>query len=120
MTIVPALPFLEARAKVLEVTRAHRAVPPSETLPLLECSGRILAAPVAADRDYPPLPRSVRDGFAVRAEDTPGRLPVQAEVRAGERMWQPLRRACGGDHDRCAHAGRGGRRGDGGACGALR
>jgi len=36
----------------------------------------------AADRDYPPLARSVRDGFAVRAADTPGKLRVIGEVRA--------------------------------------
>ncbi len=44
----------------------------------------MLAEPVAADRDYPPLARSVRDGFAVRAADLPGDLQVIGEVRAGE------------------------------------
>ena len=37
-----------------------------------------------ADRDYPPMDRSVRDGFAVRAADTPGSLLVIGEVRAGD------------------------------------
>ena len=37
-----------------------------------------------ADRDYPPFPRSARDGFAVRASDVPGELLVTSEVRAGE------------------------------------
>ena len=37
-----------------------------------------------ANRDYPPLARSVRDGFAARAADTPGTLRVIGEVRAGE------------------------------------
>lgn len=45
--------------------------------------GRVLAANVAADRDYPPVNRSVRDGFAVRAVDLPGPLRVTGEVRAG-------------------------------------
>ncbi len=48
--------------------------------------GRILAAPVLADRDYPPFDRSTRDGFAVRAADAqaPGaRLECVGELRAG-------------------------------------
>ncbi len=44
----------------------------------------MLAEPVRADRDYPPVSRSVRDGFAVRAADLPGELFVIGEVRAGE------------------------------------
>jgi molybdopterin molybdotransferase len=43
----------------------------------------VLAEAVAADRDYPPFPRSARDGFAVCAADLPGTLRVIGEVRAG-------------------------------------
>jgi molybdopterin molybdotransferase len=50
------------------------------------CAGRLLAADIFADRDYPPLARSVRDGFAVRASDFPGLVRVIGEVRAGERF----------------------------------
>ena len=48
--------------------------------------GRVLAENVLADRDYPPLARSVRDGFAVRAADFPGTVRVIGEVRAGDRF----------------------------------
>jgi molybdopterin molybdotransferase len=41
----------------------------SEEVLLLQSLGRVLAEPVLADRDFPPFPRSTRDGFAVRAED---------------------------------------------------
>jgi molybdopterin molybdotransferase len=51
---------------------------------LSDAAGRVLAGPVASDRDYPTLTRSVRDGFAVRAQDLPGDLFVIGEVRAGE------------------------------------
>src|SRR5260370_12747612 len=51
---------------------------------LLGAGGRVRAEAVTADRDYPPLPRSVRDGFAVRAVDLPGELRVIGEIRAGE------------------------------------
>jgi molybdopterin molybdotransferase len=51
----------------------------------LECAlGRVLAEDVHADRAYPPYARSIRDGFAVRAETFNGRARVIGEVRAGE------------------------------------
>lgn len=53
-------------------------------IPLNRAHGRILAIDITADRDYPPFPRSMRDGFAVRAADLPGELTVIGEVRAGE------------------------------------
>src|SRR5258706_15171417 len=56
----------------------------TETIPLLDAAGRVLAEEIRADRDYPPFPRSARDGFAVRAADLPGELRVIGEVRAGE------------------------------------
>ncbi len=56
-----------------------------ETIPLEAASGRILAEDCAADRDFPALSRSVRDGFAVRAADLPGELRIVGEVRAGDR-----------------------------------
>jgi molybdopterin molybdotransferase len=45
-----------------------------------------LAEDVVADRDYPPFHRSIRDGFAVRAEDVaapPVELLARGEIRAG-------------------------------------
>lgn len=51
---------------------------------LPEAAGRVLGIDLAADRDYPPTARSVRDGFAVRSADLPGRLRRIGEVRAGE------------------------------------
>ena len=61
-------------------------MPQIEVVDLAEADGRVLAEPVYADRDYPPLDRSVRDGFAVRAADAPGTLTVIGQVRAGERF----------------------------------
>ena len=53
----------------------------------LECAAeRVLAEEIRADRDFPALSRSVRDGFAVRAQDVPGTLRVIGEVRAGDRF----------------------------------
>jgi molybdopterin molybdotransferase len=78
--------FDEARACVIERVIAERVFPPPEEV-VLECAaGRVLAEEIRADRDYPALARSVRDGFAVRAEDVPGTQRIIGEVRAGERF----------------------------------
>ncbi len=84
MCLVAALTFAEARQCVLDRVREAQIEPAIETVRLAEAAGRVIAAPVAADRDYPPRPRSMRDGFAVRAADLPGTLHVIGEIRAGE------------------------------------
>lgn len=78
------LTFEQARQCVLHQLRAANPQPSVEEVPLSEIAGRVLAEPVRADRDYPPVSRSVRDGFAVLASDLPGELFVIGEVRAGE------------------------------------
>jgi molybdopterin molybdotransferase len=79
-----ALSFEQARACVLREVTAARTTPPTEQVPALEAAGRVLGETVTADRDYPPFPRSARDGFAIRSADVPGELRVIGEVRAGE------------------------------------
>ena len=83
---VATLTFTEARETVLTTVRAARAAPAVEEVALEATLGRVLAEDVAADRDTPALARSVRDGYAVRSVDVPGKLVVIGEVRAGERF----------------------------------
>jgi molybdopterin molybdotransferase len=83
MASVPTLSFPEARACVIDRVAGARAIPVIEEVGLDCAAGRVLAGDARADRDYPPLARSVRDGFAVRSADTPGTLSVVGEVRAG-------------------------------------
>jgi len=55
-------------------------------LPLDECSGRVLARTVFADRDFPSTDRSAMDGYAVRTADLPGPgvvLALVGELPAG-------------------------------------
>ncbi len=80
---MPALSFLDARAAVLREVAAHRGLPPVEQVSIEAAAGRVLAEDIAADRPYPPFHRSMRDGFALRAADLPGRCRVIGEVRAG-------------------------------------
>jgi molybdopterin molybdotransferase len=81
-----AVSYEEARAIVIREVAAKAIAPPVETTTLDAADGRVLACDVFADRPYPTLDRTARDGFAVRSEDMPGRLRVIGEVRAGERF----------------------------------
>jgi len=75
-----------AARHLVEDHASHLAPGAKETADLLHAAGRILAEPVAADRDIPPFPRSTRDGYAVRAADLaklPARLTVLGEIKAG-------------------------------------
>ena len=83
------LPFEDALAVVLR--EARKLAPPTETeeLDLLAAAGRVLAEPIAADRDQPPFDRSTRDGYAVRAADLASAQPLHVigTIHAGE-SWQ--------------------------------
>mgnify|MGYP005810673231 CR=1 FL=1 len=68
---------------MIATVRSAFVAPPVECVPLAEADGRVLAEPVRADRDFPPLARSLRDGFAIRAEGFDGAARVTGEVRAG-------------------------------------
>ncbi|MGZ8739089.1 MAG: molybdopterin molybdotransferase MoeA [Gaiellaceae bacterium] len=54
-----------------------------EDVELSAAAGRVLAEDARAVVDLPPFPSSAMDGFAVRSEDTPGRLPIVARIAAG-------------------------------------
>lgn len=45
--------------------------------------GLVLAAPVRADRDYPPFDRAAMDGLAVKVDDAGKEVRVQGEAAAG-------------------------------------
>ena len=83
---MPTLSFDHARACVIERVLAGRIFAAPESVALECAAGRVLAEEIRADRDLPAVARSVRDGFAVRAQDVPGTLRVIGEVRAGERF----------------------------------
>ena len=78
---MPTLNFEDARACVIASVNTAHLDP--EPISIHQALGRVLAEPLTADRDYPPTPRSVRDGYAVRATDLPGTFQLIGEVRAG-------------------------------------
>ena len=73
------LTFEEAQRLILERARPL----PAERVRLEDAAGRVLAATATALVDLPPFPSSAMDGYAVRALDTPGVLPVVARIAAG-------------------------------------
>ena len=73
------LSIAEAQRLILERAQAL----PAETVVLEEAAGRVVAEAATAEIDLPPFASSAMDGYAVRAADTPGRLPVVARIAAG-------------------------------------
>ncbi|WCJ63981.1 gephyrin-like molybdotransferase Glp [Agrobacterium tumefaciens] len=64
----PLLPVDKAIKRLLE---AAVPVTDSETLPLADCDGRVLASDVAARLTQPPFDASAMDGYALRSADAP-------------------------------------------------
>jgi molybdopterin molybdotransferase len=80
------LTFDEARAVVLQHAR-QIGVERRLSVSLMDSLGRVAAADLRADRDYPPFPRATRDGYAVHSADLqqlPARLRVIGQIKAGD------------------------------------
>jgi molybdopterin molybdotransferase len=73
------LTFEEAQQLVL--SRVRRLEP--EPVRIEDAAGRFLAETARSAVDLPPFPSSAMDGFAVRAGDTPGELPIVFRIAAG-------------------------------------
>jgi molybdopterin molybdotransferase len=69
---------------------AHAQPLPVEQVAVDAASGRVLLEPAIAYVDLPPFPSSAMDGFAIRAADAPGELPVAFRVAAGTPPPGPL------------------------------
>jgi molybdopterin molybdotransferase len=77
----------EAQRLILERVRPLEP----ERVRLEDAVGRVLAEDAVAVVDLPPFPSSAMDGFALRASDTPGVLPVQVRIAAGRPAPRALR-----------------------------
>jgi molybdopterin molybdotransferase len=81
------IPLREAQDFVLDSCRTGTPA----LVVLAEALGCVVAAPVAATEPVPPFVNSSRDGYALRAEDTPARLVVVASIMAGAALDRPIR-----------------------------
>jgi len=86
--------YEQAAALVAEHARriAERPTRRVERINLSSAAGRILAAPLSADDDQPPFPRSTRDGYACRSAEASSHvtLPIAGSTHAGEAPAGPL------------------------------
>src|SRR6516162_5875372 len=82
LSVHEALKAVLARVEPLE----------GERVSLAGAAGRVLVEPARALIDLPPFPSSAMDGFALRAADTPGRLPVVERIAAGRPASRALER----------------------------
>ena len=87
--------FDAASERVLDYARRLLDRPKqTEELTLLQALGRVLAQPIAADRDFPPFPRATRDGYALRVadlkQDGSTQLRIVGQVKAGDSYDLPV------------------------------
>ena len=80
MGAMPELVTIE-QAQRLILERVRRL--PLERVSVADAAGRVLAEPGLAAVGLPPFDSSAMDGFALRAADTPGQLPVSIRIAAG-------------------------------------
>jgi molybdopterin molybdotransferase len=89
-----ALPGYEQAAALVAGYAAQlmRSRPASERVELALAAGRLLAQPLATDRDQPPFARSTRDGFACRAAEASTHKPLDlaGSTHAGQAPSGPL------------------------------
>jgi len=79
------------QAIVAFLGRVAIPTPAIERVELDDALGRILAETIVAAEDYPNAPRSLMDGFALQARETPGEFSIAGEVRMGS----PAQRSIG-------------------------
>jgi molybdopterin molybdotransferase len=84
--VAELLTIEDALARIVE----HASPLPVETVDVEAAFGRVLREPARAVVDLPPFPSSAMDGFALRAADAPGELPIAYRVAAGSAPPGPL------------------------------
>lgn len=69
--------------EALELIVEHARPLPVEVVRVSDALGRVVREPAVAHVDLPPFPSSAMDGFALRAAESPGELPVAFRIAAG-------------------------------------
>lgn len=83
--VTPETPLVVYDEAIRLLLQQARPAPETESVPLADALGRVLAMEVVAPVNVPPLDNSAMDGYAVRANDIePGkRIPVSQRIPAG-------------------------------------
>ena len=116
--------MLEVAEALADVLARVQPLGPAESSLSGGVLGRVLAEDARADADSPPFPKSLRDGYAVRAADCAkpnAELRVVAEIAAGAVPTDAIRPGeCARIFTGCADARRGRRGRDAGGHAAAR
>ena len=80
-----------AQAVAAFLSRVAVAPRAPERVRLEDACGRILAEQIVADADYPSVPRSAMDGFAIDSARGPGVFVIAGEIAMGRPWALPLR-----------------------------
>ncbi|HEY4000854.1 MAG TPA: gephyrin-like molybdotransferase Glp [Candidatus Xenobia bacterium] len=83
MTMRPLTGLLPVEQAMALLLSSVRPLDQTETVPLAEAMGRVVAGDVLSPLDVPPFPRAAMDGYALRAEERGPLLCIEA-VHAGE------------------------------------
>ena len=76
-------PLLNVNDALAQILRDIRQLD-SEVVNLAESLDRVIAADIVSPLDLPPFDNSAMDGYAIRHEDSPARLRVTQDIRAGD------------------------------------
>lgn len=90
--------MMTTESAIRALVDAVQPVAETETLPLLDALGRVLAEDVRSDRDNPPHDNSAVDGYALRHGDlspnSETRLPITLRIPAGAAPGETLAPGC--------------------------
>lgn len=87
---VPGEGLLSAEVALQNLRDRLVTVADTETLPLRDCTGRVLAEDVVAERDVPPHDNSAVDGYAVYFDDLTENQDTELQVIGRAAAGQPL------------------------------
>ena len=73
------IPFDEA----YQIVMTHALELGTESVPMAQCLGRILAEDMVSDIDMPPFNKAAMDGYACRREDLKNELEILEDIPAG-------------------------------------
>ena len=82
-----ARPTLKSLDEALAEIRSHSRPLPAVRTPLAEALGSVLRETICAPEDLPPVDRSTRDGYAIRADDASKTFSVVDTIHAAD--WKP-------------------------------
>jgi molybdopterin molybdotransferase len=82
-----ARPTLKSLDEAISEIISHSRSLPAVRTPLAEALGRVLRETVCAPEDLPPVDRSMRDGYAIRADDASKTFSVVDTIHAAD--WKP-------------------------------